>query len=165
MDKYYYLISQLPELQFGKSSYMTSERFLEEAGKWLPLRDRKRLENIDFSVYEPESGDSDTVRLFKAFEEKFRKDLALWREARKKSRDYKPAMFPVSAVREGNPLEKEQSLLRLRWQFISTLEQGHHFDFDYIALYYMKLQIQDRLSLFEPEKGLERFQTLCKVSV
>jgi len=165
MDRYYYFISQLPALVFGKASFMDTELFIEEAEKWLTGRDLKRLVNVNISHYEAEKNDPLVVKKFKIFEKEFRSDLAQWREAQKKGREFKPSLFHVSVVREGNPLEKEENLLKLRWQFITDLEENHHFDLDFLILYYMKLQIQSRLAMFEPEKGLERFQKLCKVSV
>ncbi|MCD6115805.1 DUF2764 family protein [bacterium] len=165
MDKYYYFVSQLPALVFGKSSYMDMGLFVEEAEKWLPAKDMTKLVTVNISNYETEKNDPLVVRKFKYFEKEFRTDLAQWREAQKKSREYKPSLFNVSVVREGNPLEKEENLLKLRWQFITDLEEGHNFDLDFLLLYYMKLQIQNRLAMFEPEKGMEQFQKLCKVSV
>ena len=41
MDKYIYLVAQLPALVFDKPSYMTSARFLEEADKWMGRQGKK----------------------------------------------------------------------------------------------------------------------------
>ncbi len=156
MDKYYYLIAQLPMLFFEKPALMGIEAFLEEAAKWLSRRDNQQLVKIQYDdIFRPSKGQR-SLRKVKTFESALRNDLALWRRSMKEGGDYKPSQTPPSA-REGNPLEVEKKLLRLRWDFITELEKDHHFDFDTVALYYLKLQILGRLFRFEKEKGRERY--------
>jgi len=163
MAKYVYLIAQLPALVFDKPSYMNISMFLEEAGKWMSGGDLKKL--TDITLMDSEAGDTriKTVRLIQQFENQLRQDLVQWRQARKKGIEFKPASFPASVVKEGNPLAVEKKLLYLRWQFIDSMEQDHHFDLDLLMLYYLKLQILQKLSEYDKEKGMERFQQISKV--
>jgi len=68
-------------------------------------------------------------------------------------------------IKEGNPLEIEKKLLLLRWNLIEEKQQEHHFDLEFLILYFLKLQILDRLSSFNKEKGQEIFQKISKVDV
>ena len=163
MDKYFYLVAQLPVLVFDKPSYMTADRFLEEADKWMRRRDFNRLKSVHLMDPVVDRKQSPVIRRVQAFEHSLRHDLSQWRLARKKNQEYKP-FFPLSVVREGNPLEIEKKLLRLRWQMIESLEQDHHFDLELLTLYYLKLQIQSKLTEYNKEKGMDSFQQISKVS-
>ncbi|MBN1781423.1 DUF2764 family protein [bacterium] len=164
MDKYVYLIAQLPTLFFDKAPAMTVSAFLEEAGKWMGNRDLRKLEAVQLLKLDPDIRLPREIREIQQFEEDLRQDLAEWRQSRKRGAEYKPGLFPLSAVREGNPLEVEKKLLLLRWRFIDQFEQDHHFDLTLLMLYYLKLQILEKLAIFNREKGLERFQQISKVS-
>jgi hypothetical protein len=160
MDKYYYVIGQLPVLSFDKLSPMTMERFLDEAKKWLPHGEYTLLSNVKFNDTYLHKRGPRTWNTYRRFEHDFRKDIASWRQAQRKGVEYKPASFSLALIEEGNPLEIEKKLLKWRWNFIDSLEKDHHFDIDYLILYFLKLQILNRLSLFDREKGLERFRNL-----
>ena len=49
MDKYYYLVSQLPLLVFDKETYLTTDSFLEEAEKWMSPSDYAVLAGSHFA--------------------------------------------------------------------------------------------------------------------
>ena len=95
----------------------------------------------------------------------FRRDIAAWRKAQKDGMDYKPDSFSVSLIKDGNPLEIERALLRRRWDKIVQLEPDFHFDLEFLILYFFKLQILYKLSLFDKEKGLLIFQKISKVEI
>jgi hypothetical protein len=104
------------------------------------------------------------LKRIKRFEYEFRNDLALWRRARAEGEEYKPESFPPTLLRDGNPLEIEKRLLKHRWDFLDHLEQDHHFDFSFLIIYYLKLQILDKLALFDRERGMDRFRQLSRVT-
>jgi len=165
MDKYYYLISQLPTLFFGKEPAITIDKFLEEAGKWLTPGDLKRLNSLDLNGFESAKGDHPIVTSFKTFEMKIRRDIAHWREAKKRDQEYKPTSFPLSILKEADPLEAELKLMERRWDFLDELEREYSFDFAVVLLYYLKLQLLRRYYQFNNEKGLQKFQKLYEVEV
>lgn len=160
MDKYYYMVSQLPTLSFDKESPVTIDAFLEEAGKWLNRGDLRSLDRVRLS----EAGSSEEGhriwQMFCAFERRFRNDLRAWRLSRRGGDDLRFPSFPLTMVKEGNPLDVEKKLLRHRWDYIDTLESEHHFDLDFLILYYIKLQILQKLSSFDPTKGLDVFRAM-----
>lgn len=164
MDKYFYLIAQLPHLIFDKPSFMNTDLFMEEAEKWMSGQDFKKLATIELMDIRENQKQSPIARKIQQFEKQLRHDLVEWRQSSKKNVEFKPMTFHVSMIKEGNPLEIEKKLLLLRWKYIESLEQDHHFDLDLLQLYYLKLQILQKLAEYDKQKGLERFQKFSKVT-
>ncbi|MBN2010188.1 DUF2764 family protein [candidate division KSB1 bacterium] len=160
MDKYYYLIAQLPTLAFGKEPGITIERFLDEAEKWMDDGDYRILQTVDSSNVAISKQDPGDLKSYKQFEFALRSDIAAWREAQAKDVDYKPASFPVSMIKEGNPLDVELKFMDMRWQLLDEIEREHHFDFTYVIIYFLKLQLLHRYFTFDKEQGLNKFQKL-----
>ncbi|MCI0495108.1 DUF2764 family protein [candidate division KSB1 bacterium] len=165
MDKYYYLIAELPTLFFGKEPGISVEKFLEEAQNWLDTRDYKILKQVDINDVTTGAKIAAVYDQFNAYESGIRADIGLWREARKREQEYKPANFPVAMLKEGNPLEIELRLMEMRWQFIDDIERAHHFDLGFLILYYLKLQILQRYFTFNKEQGLKKLQKLYEVNL
>ncbi|MBN1155108.1 DUF2764 family protein [candidate division KSB1 bacterium] len=165
MDKYYYLISQLPTLSFGKEAQITIDKFLEEAEKWLSSRDYERLVQVSIDSHQSARDDHPVIKSFKHLEHKIREDIALWREAKKRDQEYKPVSFPVSLLKESNPLEAEIKLMEKRWELIDAMERDYNFGFAPVLLYYLKLQVLRRYFIFDKEKGLQKFQKLYEVDL
>jgi hypothetical protein len=163
MDKYYYLIAELPTLFFGKEATISIDKFLEEAQNWMDARDYQVLSRVDMNDFDVKKKINHVYDDYKFFENKIRTDIALWREAQKRDQEYKPSNFPVSMIKEGNPLEVELRFMEMRWQFIDATEREHHFDLGFLILYYLKLQILQRYYAFNKDQGLEKFQKLCEV--
>lgn len=165
MDKYYYTVAQLPLLYFDKEPTISIDYFLTEAAKWLSRRDyeilsRARYDSTDIGISKPR-----VLRDYIRQEHQFRAELAVWRKAQKEGVDYKTETFPVSLIRDGNPLEIERALLKRRWELISQIEPDFHFDLEFLILYHFKLQILQKLSFYNKEKGLEIFQKISKVEI
>ena len=160
MDKYYYIIAQLPTLYFERESFLTVEIFLREAKKWMRSGEYRYLSSIDLFDTSPDQRDPRMWREFKKRETRFRDELAEWRRSRREGKEIKKTAFPVHLVKEGNPLEAEKQLLKYRWEYIEELEKVHHFDLEFLILYFLKLQILRRLALFEKEKGEERYRNV-----
>ena len=165
MDKYYYIVSQLPMLFFDKETYMTIDYLIEEAQKWLSPADFDILSRVDMNDISIDKKGPKLWQQYKEYEFQFRDELALWRKSLKIGQEFKPISFPLSLVKEGNPLEVERKLLKRRWDFIEALEQDHHFDLEFLIFYYLKLQILHRLSIFNKEKGMEIFQNISRVTI
>jgi hypothetical protein len=164
MDKYYYLVAELPTLFFGKETTISIDKFLEEAHNWMDARDYQVLSQVDMNKSDPQKKINKVYDNFRLFENKIMTDIALWREAQKRDQEYKPANFPVSMIKEGSPLEIEIRFMEMQWQFIDEMEREHHFDLGFLILYYLKLQILQRYFTFNKEQGLKKFQKLCEVN-
>lgn len=165
MDKYYYFIAELPYLYFGKEAPQTMTWFLEEAHKWLDPNDYNQLTKIAYDACEPQADDHPVLRQYKDFEAAFRRDLAQWRQARKEQQEFKPCTFPLNLVKEGNPLVVERNLLHWRWRFLETLEPEHHFDFGFIIIYLLKLQILQKYFSFNKESGKSKYQLYTQIGL
>lgn len=163
MDKFYYIVSQLPTLFYDKESFMTIDRFMEEAGKWLAHRDYRILSMVDMNDTSQDMEGPRLWRDYRAFEKRFREDLAAWRKSLRSGQEYKPVHFPSSLVNEGNPLEVEKKLLEYRWNTIEAWEREHDFDLEFLILYLLKLQILRRLASFNKDKGMEVFQEVVNI--
>lgn len=165
MDRYYYLIAQLPTLYFDKETYMTVGNFFAEAEKWLSQQDFQLLTSISMEDVTIDKKNVGVLNEYKKFEFQVRNDIAQWRKAQKMGQEYKPLSFPLSTIKDGNPLEIEKKLLKLRWEYIDEIERAHHFDMAYVILYLLKLQILTKLFTYDKELGLQSFQNLCEVEV
>lgn len=162
MDKYFYLVAQLPSLAFDREMPISIEAFLEEAAKWLPNREMRLLSAARVDQDEAVGPTHPVYARYRHFESRLRREIGLFRQAIREGGDFRPETFPLSLVKEGNPLEVEKRLLARRWEVIDEEEREHHFDLGFLILYYLKLQILQKLSIFNKEKGLERFHSLIK---
>jgi len=165
MDKYYYLVAQLPLLFFDKEPALSREDFLDEARKWLNRADYRLLARVN--INDPQIGPEDHATLvqYKTFEIQLREELLNYRQARDENMEYKFTLFPANVVKEGNPLEVEKKLLRLRWEQLAALEFGHHFDLGFLIIYHLRLQIWQRLDSFDKEIGMQKFNQYTEVEL
>lgn len=162
MDKYYYLISQLPLLQFGKKTYLTKEFFLEEAEKWLDFSDFNELKKA--GLYDlSQKARTCFLRNYKEFELALRKELVLYRENKKRQSQYQPRKPLTKEFLEGNPLEVEKKLFFLLWETVEELSQGFTFSREAVFAYFIKLQILEAVSKFDKEEGIQKFDELAEV--
>ncbi len=165
MDKYYYFVSQLPTLVFGKETEMSITKYLEEAQKWVSEKDLNMLSRVSKTNLSDGKIKDRVLKQYNDFESQMRTDIGLWRDAQRRDLDYKPSGFPVSMLKEGNPLEIEIRLMERQWTFIDEMERDHHFDVGYLILYLLKLQLLSRYNAFNKEAGMEKFQKLYEVSL
>jgi hypothetical protein len=160
MDKYYYLLAQLPILDFKSKEYIDTKYFVEQAEKWLSFKDfdifkRARIDNIYL-----ERDDSGIVREYKFFEYSLRDSIVKFREGNIEAILDKNLKDILGS---GDPLKVELGLLRLRWDFIDSLEISRNFDLERVILYFYRLQILDRISQFDREKAERLFDKISSI--
>ena len=166
MDRYYYLISSLPLLKFEEMPFITRRDFILEAEKWLSGNDFIILSKVDINNFLPDHKDTSLLRGYKEFEYSLRQELALYRKAKRENVEYKIRKDLNGIIQESNnPLEIERKLLLLRWNFLEEQEIEHFFDLDFLIIYYLKLQILERLASFNKEKGKQRFEVYSSVEL
>jgi len=167
MDRYYYLVSQLPALDFNAVPTITPEAFLEEAEKWLPNSALRLLGQVaENGVAASSTGGQrlpGSLSGLVEFKAQLHEDVALWRQARRSGEDYRPRVFDRSAVEEGTPLEVERNLMKLEWDLLEELEAEHHFDLERLVVFLCKLLVVQRLEIFDREEGMRVFRNLCEV--
>lgn len=164
MDRYYYLVSQLPFLSLDKRPTLSSRDFLEEARKWLSSKDFNCLVEASLDVFNENASMPLSLVSYKAFERSLRQSLAYLRKVDVIQPDFQQVEKIKNILEAANPLEKEKKLIFMRWEYIEELELGHFFDIDFLILYYIKLQLLERLFSFDKEKGQKIFDTLCEVA-
>lgn len=172
MDKYYYLIAQLPGLEFGKETYLTRDFFLEEAAKWLSEKDWQELEKTGFNQLK-DGGKSSFLRKYQNFELTLRRELVDYRKGlsadylagagQEKVPDFQPGEVLTRDLLEGNPLEVEKKILFFRWQKAEELAQGSAFSLEAVLAYFLKLEILETMKKFDREKGAKEFESLTEV--
>lgn len=165
MAQYYYFAAQLPLLRFGERSFFSCDSFREEAQKWFCPKDVAVLEGIDLDSFSLQPQDPPLMAQYKGFESALRREIAQYRRERKDQGEYKFSGDLSGNVLEGNPLEKEKKLLRIHWDFIDEIAQGHYFDLAFFIAYFLKLQILERLEVFNKEHGKEKFTQICEVTL
>lgn len=152
-------------LDFGKDSFINCDSFLTEARKWMSDKDFKMLESVDINDFYQNKKDTALVRKYKHFEMSLREDLFFKRKPQELSGQHRIPEVLEPSILEGSPLEVEKKLLRLRWNFIEECAEEHYFDLGFFIFYFLKLQILQKLFIFDKEKGLGAFDRLCEVKV
>lgn len=166
MDKYYYLVCSLPFLSFGKSPGISKEQFIAEAEKWLSPGDFHILTRSGINNFFEQRHDTLLLKKWKGFEFSLRNELALFRQAKRQNREYKIRENLAELLEQSrHPLDAEQRLLLYRWNFLEEQAAGHFFDLDFLSIYYLKLQILERLFSFDKQKGQERFEAAAAVAL
>lgn len=166
--QYYYLVSILPSLVFGKKLPLDSEKFRQLCTSHLGRSDNESLCQI--MMPNPEK-----KVLHKFFDDwnnwdsELKKELALMRASRISDRNNSQLSHLPRTVNEHNtlinqimtaknPLDAEKVLAKARWNQLDNMEFGHYFDFEKIISYALKLKIMERLESFDQIKGMKIFK-------
>ena len=132
---------------------------MHEADKWLSKEDFMILSRTDINNFLQDPKDTPLLSRWKDFEYATRLQLAFYRRAKKQNTEYGMRKDLSSIIQESrNPLEIETRLLRVKWDFLEEQEIGHFFDLDFLIIYYLKLQILERIASFNKEKGKENLE-------
>ena len=162
-NKYYYLVASLPSLKFSNEVPITVRRFLDECKKWLSPGDLKALLAANIRCAPGECDSTSLLAEWKDFEGKLRDDLARAREARKKKEEYRGFDNIKSIMNQESPLLMEKKLEKYRWDFLEEMKHEYFFDLSWLIIYYLQLQIIERLASFNKDEGERYFYELCEV--
>ena len=162
VNKYYYLVSSLPYLRFAQQPPMGKESFLRESNKWLKPHDMDILSAASINDFSIRQEDSSVIKQWKEFDLGLRTELALARNNTRHNRHEKPGPLAKTALDAPNPLLMEQALEQIRWEFLDSLEWGNFFDLNFLVVYFLKIQILERLQMFDKEKGEHVFESMCE---
>lgn len=163
MNEFYYLISSLPYLTFGDEPPVTVEWFMAECRKWLSPGEMKVLLSADVRRHEIMPEDIELVKSWKKFDMELREELAGVRMDRKFGGGQKAPERLKEVMEQETPLLMEQKLEKIRWDFIEGKTTGHYFDIEALVMYFLKLQILQRLATFDKDEGEKTFYQLCEV--
>ena len=163
-SKYYYLVASLPYLYFDEQGGMTKDLFLEECRRWLEEGDLNALLSADIAMPYLSGGERKVIREWKLFDMALREVVAAMR-----TKDTRlGAQEKTAALKEKlegkDPLESEKIIEKIRWDFLEGEEYKYTFDINWLILYWLKVQILERLSRFDHEQGIDIFNKLCEVT-
>ncbi|RKY42143.1 MAG: hypothetical protein DRP85_03780 [Candidatus Makaraimicrobium thalassicum] len=164
MNKYYYLVASLPYLGFGDSPPVDRDMFISECKKWLSPADMETLLAAEMWRFEIAEEEIDLLREWKSFDSGLREELARVRASRKRAGGYKVPERLKEIMGLETPLLMEEKLERFRWDFLEEKGASYHFDVNWLVVYFLKLQILERLGVFDKDKGEGIFYKLCEVN-
>ncbi|MFH1664691.1 MAG: DUF2764 family protein [Candidatus Omnitrophota bacterium] len=163
MTKYYYLVSSLPHLSFPGEPPISVETFISECGKWCSPADMGAILSSGRDNYGEDPQGGQLLRACSSFERELRGSLAEFRKQRRASGKTGAPERLKTALEQDNPLLMEKALEKMRWDFLEDKRGLYFFDGNWLILYYLKLQILDRLSRFDKDKGENYFYKICEV--
>lgn len=171
MAAYYYLISSLPMLKPLEDTPFNSEEFAALCAEWLGGREMAVLASTSLV---PDGGKAPAGSLaakWKDWETCLRNRIAKQRVSVNKT-DAAPFIRPgggfyseiesgvQNAFAKGTPLEREETLDRLRWRAVEDFETGHIFDLDRLCAYKLRLAINAKWRGRSIEPGRDNFESI-----
>ncbi|WPM06195.1 hypothetical protein QIA41_03810 [Borreliella sinica] len=170
LDSYYYVLSSLPYLDLRSLKNYSVSDFLNNIEISLSKKDFSFLKGLLESNVD--KGKSRVVDLFLDFEDTIRYTLAVLRADKLGlTKDFylESAYFSnyyLSILKniclKENSFEIELGFDLLKWQFLTDLEVGHEFDFEKVIIYFLKLRLFLRHSLFKEKLGIQNFDNICQ---
>lgn len=153
---------------------LSEDEFIDACADWLPEDALERLRSL--SLFPPEDierGDS-AIEKWNVWETRLRNALAVRRVRREGGGGDRAAekflrenLDFFSEIEDGvqeafskpSPLEREDTLDKLRWRFLDDLEAGHPFDFDKLCVYKLKLLTLAKRASRDAEAGEKNLET------
>ena len=170
MGNYYFVTASLPMLQYDKPAGITRGYFLELCGAHLKPADFEQLAEAELFGYTAQTPRSTVYTAYREWETELRNELVklraprLGRDAESFLKQGEVVLAERALARrafdEASPLQAEELLNKARWQYLEELEFGHYFDLHKLIVYYLKLQLLLRRSLFKTEQGRETFTAI-----
>jgi hypothetical protein len=175
VDKnYYYLISQLPSLQYGEEAPYTLDEFLEQCKEWLSKSDYEGLQYCTLDIHVLDGAPLtkwDFINTWVARERTMRYALSHLRSVNlKRDDDEEQTKAPHESPRTeagahaafamGNPLEAEIYLDKNRWENIESMQGNDLFSINIIFAHVLKLTLMQRWFLFNQKDGLAGYKAL-----
>ncbi len=172
MKQYYFTAASLPLLSIDSKPGISIESFLSTCQLHVDPADYQILINSSITVPENENSLSGIAQLCWAWEKSLRNELAKLR-AEKMNLSYENYIrdgevvfgtqrIAQEAIKIDSPLDAENFLNTARLAFLESLTVGHYFDLTFLVIYYLKLQILERIENFESERGYTRYQQIYK---
>jgi Protein of unknown function (DUF2764) len=168
-NQYYYTVSSLPMLFIDSEKFISQEEFFECCESTISEKDFNTLKSA--LILPEENPDMNNVLTkWNSWENGLRDELVKLRAVKKgldaerflSGNAGESGVFDLArdAYNAASPLEAESLLNRGRWEYLEMLESGHYFDLGKLIIYYLQLQILERKSQIDHEKGQQNFKTL-----
>jgi len=169
-SKHYYFVASLPILEFGLKPPVSYQSFTDDCERLLSSEDFDIIKEARLDLYKEPQGKNPVFDAWAEFSRSFRNEIVRLRlqKAGKGPFDYlrteglwiEPflAGYVSQAAKSDDPLSAEKFLDQIRWQKLSELAIGHHFDLGFLIVYALKLQILERYKAIGSPKGKETFE-------
>jgi hypothetical protein len=144
-------MTSLPALSFGQEPPISMDEFIKDAKSQLSARHYKKLEGVDIHNLQAKVGVKKNIT---NFIKDVKNDLIEARSAKSQNRQASFLRVP-KRVLVGNPLQREENLLKWQWEELDTIEAGKTFTLTEVVVYKLKLQLLLRLNSFDKNKGAE----------
>lgn len=166
MAKYYYLISSLPMLSLENEPAISYQDFLSRCREQLSDSDFKELEKAVFS-----KTDGARHPLMRRWEHYINDVNSILKDERSRKLGWETEGFSNvnnPALRDRihrasfsmNPLEGEKEILAIYFDFLDSCGSSDPFDVEALMIYALKIQIIERMNVFDMEKGRREFRRL-----
>jgi hypothetical protein len=164
MAEYYYLISSLPMLSFDEKSLLSIEKFNAACAEQIGVNELGILKKLSLIPTAEEVFPANTAaERWRQWEICLRNRIASHRAPQGKDvheyLQYEEGCFCEidAGIQEAfslkNPLEREKYFDHMRWRALDDFEVGHHFDFDKLCVYKLKLLILEKWNERQVEQG------------
>jgi hypothetical protein len=170
MSQYYYFGASLPMIQPDGAPPMSANDFLADCERLLSPSDFEQVRQAKLSSPELAETKVGVLQRYQDAEFGLRNELVKVRakklgvETDRYVREESLNPLLVSAAREileqEDPLRAEIHISRVLWRILDDLLVGHYFDVDFLAAYYLKLQILERNASFQTEAGERKLESI-----
>lgn len=170
MRQYYFTAASLPLLSLDAKPGITVDSFLSTCKLHLTVSDYTILVNSSIKVPESEGSLAGIAKVCWDWEKSLRNELAKLRAAKMNiSSDeyirigetiFDTYRIAAEAIKIESPLEAEGFLNAARLEFLDSVSVGHYFDLTFLVIYYLKLQIFDRVSSFDIDSGYKKYREI-----
>lgn len=143
-----YLMTSLPSLTFGQKPPITIEEFNNDAKSQLSPRHFKLVESTDIQKLKTKAG----IKSIASLLNDIHTDLLEVRKANAQNGQAKLERVPKAAL-VGNPLQREQSIIKWQWEELTDIEAGKTFTITEVLVYKLKLQLLIRSYSFNKDEG------------
>lgn len=161
---YYYFAASLPMLSLEGKLPMTAEFFLEECQRLLDSGDYKLMHAL-LTQDDPQVKTQNTAgNAWIRFNRSFRNEL-VWFRAGRLNKDPMPFLrgqrWPDpflaeqihQAAKTASPLEAQNALDKIVWQFLDELAARQYFNWEFLLVYGLKLKILQRHHAYHSPAG------------
>jgi len=168
--EYYYFVSSLPMLSFEDEKIpIKREDFLSDCRRLLSTKDYTLMEKFFGQIDPLIKAGNDVLDKWLEFEHNLKNEMVFYRCQRLKkdflsyvrgSRSADPYLVDAiqGALKSSNLFSFEKMMDFVRWEFLEELSLQHYFDFEYLLIYSIKLQILERQAEFNSPRGKDIFE-------
>ncbi len=170
MSQYYYFTASLPMLEPDAPPPMSTEAFLESCERLLKASDFQNIQRVSLNAPDPAGTGIELLTRFQNAELGLRNELVKLRakklgiEQDRYIREETQNPLLAAAAREileqDTPLRAEHFMNGVLWTILEDLSVGHYFDIDFLAAYFLKLQILQRRASFQVEAGEQKLESI-----